>query len=383
MTNSNETNWWVFFPILGIEITDEQHDLDQPIFGDATLVSKSHIAQIVPLLKLNEQGTSSHDNEKFIMDLLIEHATLRKKFRSYIAVKRKGLASLHGEKRVGDGNSIVIVEKAAHRAAQIVALLALSLISNSSEWETCGLVSQAEDEIDSIAMIALEARRFAFQTSAKQSFTRIAEPLRITREKLRNYIADSAFADVAAILKPQKSLFGKSLSRAVIESSIRLTEALHSHSSAGKLLGAVTSMEILISHQGDSYEATMRRIRELVGEPGWEQFEGERVINERHRYVHQGLEPSHGLMPAKATALGLACLIQFAKLVKIFPHKTAILKYLDFLNMAKLMMETWSETERSSFNIFIKHEPFEPKFPYFENKHSKVRRAGKRSASRL
>jgi hypothetical protein len=342
------------------------------MFGDAALVSKSHIAQIVPLLRLNERKTSPHDDEKFITDLLVRHVTFRKQFHSYIAVKRKGPSRLHKEKGSGERPNIVIAEMAAHRAAQIVALLALSLISESREWETCGLVSQVGDQIDSIVMIGLEARGFAFQTSGKQSFTRVANPLRTTRDELRKCIDNSPASVVAAILELQKPPVGKSLSRAVIESSIRLTEALHSHSPAGKLLGAVTSMEILIAHQGDRYEATTKRIRELIGAQGWERLEGDRVMNERHRYVHRGIEPTHGFLPVKATALGLACLIQFAKLAAIFPNKNAALTYLDFLHMGKLMSGHWSEGERIYFQNFVKHEPFQLTFPYFEAKNEKV-----------
>ena len=189
---------------------------------------------------------------------------------------------------------------------------------------------------------------------------------------MRKCIDNSPANVIAAILKPQKPPFGKSLTRAVIQSSIRLTEALHSISPAAKILGAVTSMEILLTHQGDSYEATTRRIRELVGAPGWEQFEGERVMNERHRYVHQGVEPTHGFLPAKATALGLACLIQFAKLTAFFPHKSAVLTYLDFLHMASRISGNWSEAERINFRNFVKHEPFELTFPYFETKNAKT-----------
>ena len=73
---------------------------------------------------------------------------------------------------------------AAHRAAQIVALLALSLISESREWETCGLVSKTGDQIDSIAMISLEIKGFAFQVGGRQSFTKLADPLRITKDRV-------------------------------------------------------------------------------------------------------------------------------------------------------------------------------------------------------
>lgn len=48
--------WWIFHPLKGLDITDEFHDLDCPMFQDATIISRKHIRHIVAnTMKLNEK----------------------------------------------------------------------------------------------------------------------------------------------------------------------------------------------------------------------------------------------------------------------------------------------------------------------------------------
>jgi hypothetical protein len=42
-------NWLFFFPMYGIDITDVEHDLDSPMFGDWTIVSSEHLPDIKKL----------------------------------------------------------------------------------------------------------------------------------------------------------------------------------------------------------------------------------------------------------------------------------------------------------------------------------------------
>ncbi len=57
------SSWWVFFPFKGLDISDEQPDLEAPLFGDATIISKKHMVQLVPRLKMNERMAPGRDHE--------------------------------------------------------------------------------------------------------------------------------------------------------------------------------------------------------------------------------------------------------------------------------------------------------------------------------
>lgn len=365
MTEPVATTWWVFFPLVGLEITDGDSGLDSPMFGDATVLSKAHIRQIVSRLNLNERVSPGHDHDRDIV-VCMENMTLRDNFHSFIAVKRQGSAKV----RVPDDAPMrfrnEIIERAKPRASRIASLLAIALIAEDKKWRTCGLASQVGHQRESVAMLAFETKEWSMQGSGSGSCTRLGDPLRLLRSELSTRIEHGPANRIAAILGPQCSPVARSLTRAVGEAAIRLADALHASSEAAQLLGAVTAIEILITHQGDSYETTKKRIRQLVGESACEQFEAERVLEERHRYVHRGIEPSHVFLPRKATALALACLIQFAELTTHFDSKNAIVTYLDFLHTGSKMVSHSREADQADFNRLVKHGPFAATFPYFK-----------------
>ena len=49
-TAEEPSNWWTFYPLCGIEITNAHHDLRKPLFDDVTLIAKQHIRKIVETL---------------------------------------------------------------------------------------------------------------------------------------------------------------------------------------------------------------------------------------------------------------------------------------------------------------------------------------------
>ena len=83
--NDQPRQWWIFYPIKGLDIVDEKHDLLEPMFGDCTLVSRKHVRKIVPLLRLNERMAPGHDHEHDIT-YMIENATRRGEFQSFVVL---------------------------------------------------------------------------------------------------------------------------------------------------------------------------------------------------------------------------------------------------------------------------------------------------------
>src|SRR5690349_19819644 len=113
--------WWIFYPLKGLEIIDVRHDLLQPIFGDIALISKKHIRQIVPLLRLNQRLSPGHDHERDIVYML-ENITFKEEFDSYIAVRRTGSTSK-------DEFEPQVIKDARGRLYQVAALLSLVFMS--------------------------------------------------------------------------------------------------------------------------------------------------------------------------------------------------------------------------------------------------------------
>lgn len=350
------TTWWVFYPVKGLDIATEKPELDKPMFEDATLISKRHLGELVRLLRLKERMTPGHDHEQDIYSLL-QHATLEEKYHSMIAVKRRG--------PVNNDTSAGLQRLGEKRASTISALLSLALIAESSDWRTCALVEQIHRRNQSLAMLAIDIGSFSLQLGGHQSHTILGNPMTVSTAELRRKLDAPALAPLTDVLQPQRPSLAKSLVDSTVESSIRLSDALHSPSAAGQLLGAVTSIEILISDQGDSFETTKRRIVSLIGENAFNFYDGDRILNERHLYVHRGIEPSHGTLPTKGTGLALACILQYAQLVPKFSDRHALITYLDFLHLGNRMSDNWNVTEKENFKRLTKHEPIQSYFHFF------------------
>lgn len=358
------TTWWIFYPVKGLDIADERPDLDAPMFGDATLISKKHIRQVVPLLKLNEGGVSGHDHEKDVTYIL-EHATFKEEFHSMIAVKRKGPIEPIQAQSTLDSPFRKLSILAEKRASKIAALLSLSVLSESKDWNTCALVEQIHRRYQTLAMLALDTGGFSYQTGGHQSHTIHGKPIVLLRTELRSKLEAQPIAPLSAVLMPQKPPIADSLASAIIESSIRLSDAIHSPSAAGQLLGTVTSIEILITNQGDSFETTKRRIMTIVGQNAFDFYEAEQILNERHLYVHRGAEPSHGKLPTKATGLALSCILQYSMLAPRFSDRNALITYLDFVHLGRRMEENWSVEEKENFGQLVKHKAIQNYFRFF------------------
>ena len=42
-TTEEYRSWWVLFPVRGLTLDNRTHDLERPLFGDATFLSARHL----------------------------------------------------------------------------------------------------------------------------------------------------------------------------------------------------------------------------------------------------------------------------------------------------------------------------------------------------
>ena len=360
----NETTWWVLYPLKGLDIADAQHDLQTPMFGDATVLSRKYIRDIIPLLRLNERASPGHDHEASAT-YLFEHAVFGDNFNSLLAVKRKAPVDFSTNKLLKSAEPALRSRK---RALAIASLLQLSILAESKNWETCALVEQIRSGDQALGMLALDEGSYACGAGPLGQSCTIKDrnkPLVVSRQELQQKYLHGQIAPLSAVLLPQTCPIGGSSARALEEASIRLCDAIHSQTPADHILGAATSIEILITNQGDSFETTHRRIAALVGQNAKDFFQAKEVLHERHLYVHRGMEPTRGLIPTKATALALCCILQYAKLAPGFRAKTTLLAYLDLVHLGQKISHTWTPEERDHFNGLLRHKNVEQHFEHF------------------
>lgn len=356
----SRTTWWVLFPFKGLDINDPRHDLNRPIWGDATVLSKRHIGQIVPLLKINERTTIGHDHERDVIYLL-EHATFDQDFQSFIAVCRSS-----PEDRVEINQ---IIEKAHQRAERVAALLAVAFLAHSKWRQTCGLVEQFHRRVQNTAMVDIKKGNFAFVSLNADPVSKLNEDETIptSRKDLRAMFAQRDFRGLYTAIALQKPTLSSSLSNAIAQASIRLSNAVYSPTLSGQVLGAVTSIEILLSNQGDSYDTIAHRVTSLLGSKGSLRYDVDAILRARHLYVHKGEEVSEFEIPVRAIGLALACLLSFANLAHRFESKDTLLPFLDVAYKIDTVSAVWSSQQSKALAQVLKHRDNPIEFPFMTN----------------
>jgi hypothetical protein len=137
---------------------------------------------------------------------------------------------------------------------------------------------------------------------------------------------------LARFLETNDTLYGLPIGRTIRLSSCRIFDALHARSSGESLVGAITAIELLLlSDQGkDSYDVLQKRLGALVGEHWARFYHSARVVDGRHRYIHQAEKPPADLAIA-AIGLAACALHAVAELASLGTSKSDLLRRLDYV----------------------------------------------------
>jgi hypothetical protein len=360
MTEKANT-WWILYPFRGLDIADEQHDVINPAFGDFTIIAKKHIRQIIPLLNFTDDPVHGKQNEQDVI-YMVENATLREDFHSFIAVRRKGI--INKEELVPE-----IEKNTRVRAYQIASLFTILFLAESSSGGTCGLVEQIHKQIQSTVMLDISNKGFRFQIGSLYPLIIRPLPKAITLsiDELNLILHKPQYIHLTSILLPQRQKLPMSVSRAIMQAAIRLSDAIHSITPSAQLLGAVTSIEILLANQTEKYETLSNRLSALLGTESLIQHDVETVLQARHLYVHQGQEVEEYKTPVKAVGLALNSLLRYAEVAPFFRDKEKLINYLDFVHSGEKLSMQWDETEQDSFRNLQKHERQAVTMPFNES----------------
>jgi len=335
--------WWVLYPLEGMSISDREHDLDRPMFGDATIISGRHISHIVSGMKMRKAA------KRFVTKLL-QKPTFEQKFPSHLAIRRSGVVQ-------PPASNSKVVRDSIERAYELGALLGLVLLAKYRSSIKFGFVQQSYSSNQPAVLVDHKSGRYYYGSSPDRLTTlpRSSKPITISRRELNQVLGGERFVGLAQSLLPQKSRLARAVRNPIAQASIRLWDAVQSVTASAQLLGAVTSMEILLSNQEGNYETTKRRLGALIGETTFGRFDADKVFDLRHWYVHQGKPVENQRTALKAIGLALSCLLRYAEAALIFPSKSAVLQYLDFVHKADYLVRGWKAPEREAFQTLMKH----------------------------
>ncbi len=366
------TNWWVLFPLKGLELTDLEHDLADPLWSDSTIISKVQAATIIRSMQHNKVATSAQAHERDAIYML-ENVTFQEEFHSFIAIKRSGPRLNEVSEELHCDMFEQIAGDPEGRATEIGALIELAVLVTRKDWRTCALVDQIHRRTKSTIKLSLDDSAYGVELAgggrSARSILNAADNEKLSRDDLKTRLSSNPIAALASVLANQNYSLSSSLYKAIRESAIRLSDALHVIKGAEQLLGSVTAIEILLTDQPERFDVIKNRIETLINPQAYSDFETEKVLKARHSYVHQGLSPDIQALALKSTGLSLCCLLTYAEAAPRFTSKSSFLAYLDFIRLGQKATSSWSDSDRTAFSTFVRHSPNRCQFPFFKTNH--------------
>lgn len=346
---------WFFFPIRGLRL-EACDGLDDPLFGDATLVSAAWVADL-------PQGVGSdvvyHRAALGDCDLQrADQSGVTRRFQipttdSFVAVRRTVVA----EESIADARA-----KAVARAEEVVALLALSYSWGCRTRTTFTLATHVVQPGD-MATVNLGFDRGALAAAElrHRNATWPAPPKTYSLAELRAW-----WVSGRELARDDGRTWNLSQDRALVRmlasqghtegplaaAAITLVHALHAPNPEHRLLGSVSMMEVLLGtpqlSSGKGFQTMLRRARILVSFEENSFKEYERTVQARHRYIHQ-LNVDDRSRWTHAFDVAVTALHIYADLVSAVGGCARALRYIDFMIYAREVEGDWTDAQQETF----------------------------------
>lgn len=340
---SNE-NYWFFFPVMGVEIDESKNSISNPMFGDATLVSRE---QAVEAAKNSGWPGSSCENLK-------RDAAKSIHFKTFIAVRRKK-----------DGDSSFF-KKARERAHAIASSLHLYHLETCTVLPSIGLIEQRQigAGIFEVAILVDEK-----DTGRALSMSAVYDPSSntVTPKKVGSDLPDllnQPHLDWLLKQNPKPLAIAKVFQRASnhLVGSINLYGEKYP---AQLTLAAFLVLEMLLGGLG-SYDDIKRRLSCLLGEGNYEDvYKVGDVFQARNNFVHQGAIPPQALSRV-AVGLALATIKFFTSVCLEFKNKNDALHYLDAIGIGDKIKTAHKLKQCIEASVF--HSPTGESYPFMKEK---------------
>lgn len=310
-------DWWVFFPLFGLDVRSTIAALNRPLFGDATIVSYRSLRTLIrtaPSVMID--GKSSN---KLVLEFLELERALEGEYHAAIGVRRR----MRLERSVPGSAPPETVD----RARRLAAALTLALAPHDQNGALVGLVERVPARAGGSRVLFTDHLGVFPLDSRKSRSSQQLPLLTMSRGDVRRALRAADVAPFARVLTSVRPSLPGSLNTAVVEAALRLADGILADEPAVQLLAAVTCMEILLCERSD-YDALRRRALVLVCEHASE-VPLKEVLDARHHYVHGGRTDGAERVQPAAFALALRALARYAALAPSFKCRSDLLRFLD------------------------------------------------------
>lgn len=336
------SSWWVFFPLHGLTVDATYDTLGSPLFEGATIISLHYLNTL-----LGQTNGEDHPNSRSGMLLGPNTLDLR---TAVIAIRQTGVINSHP--KIVDVFLERIAIQARRRAQHIAALLTVVLLADSRYGETCGMLEQMLVRTEHLAMLEADQTYQMVSVGSKTAACITSgeyETPHLSRSQLEQLLALPHMIGLAQAVTRTRSSYGISLHNSIRQACVRLADAALAVSYSAQLLGAVTSIEILLSGEGEGFKLLQQRLTQLVGKEAAQHHQLKEIFAARHLYVHQGKEIEQRSHALRALLLALQALLIYTQLATQVKTKHGVLHYLDLSNVAQKLAGEWS-TERQTMS---------------------------------
>jgi hypothetical protein len=277
-------------------------------------------------------------------------------YPSALVIRRKGVLPENGVLS-NEG----IVRDARDKAYKLSALLSIVLLAESAyPPKTCTLAEQVPIASSSLAASVLSPDKGIAIIRGRHSWGLLnqdtSEPIELSREKLQAILFHSRFVALSEVLARQGTTLDNSHVTTILRAALSLADAINAATVSTQLLGAVTALEILLADTYDKYASIERRLKSLLGLADSKKYDAKSIFDARHDYVHAGDRLEMSSVPMRAIGLAISALARYAEAAKEFPHKQAVMDYLDFIDKADRVSYVWRKEEQDAFNKLLRHK---------------------------
>jgi len=356
--------WWAF-GLVGLSVTTEPDWLETPVFGDATLVSREVVKESI----LGDPGISDETKKRSLWLLGLDRAAVlepdlaRHEYRyvvpsSFVLVRRRG-----------EQTDRAIYSKAYQRASEVCALVSVIAMTLEDSARTLAFAGQPPDPMLGPRACFAAGENLQLMGMGLHPYRYFPAPVplggdfHLSRSALLSPFNMGFHKELWKIVVERDVAVALGLRKVVVGALLRLFEAIHAPSFESRLMGAITSIEILLSDR--NWETLKKRVVALLGTGSLSTYGVDELFRLRHAVVHERGDVSH-LQALLAVGMAMSSLFTVALLSYSVIHVQGLHRYLDFVAAAQAADEVFSERERLLLDKVLFHRPAIHKWPWLD-----------------
>jgi len=306
---------WYFFFFQGLEITNNSHDLENPLFYDTTILSDDNILGIIEC-----------DSREHHIDFLS-------------LTTHSSIIAVRNDTSVNNSNNDKIQLLCFNRAKEIGALLSIYSINQQFTLQS-GLIYQPFGFINDIFKPRLQYTftidfsdpRPSYHIKRINDDDMICDMIKkcnVSREDIRRNLSNEVYKNIASILGFKTANIDLTFRKAIKLAAINYYHSVHNPNIDQQLLGMLTTLEVLLRIPNDDYDKFKKRLNLLVGDDIFNGLDVVKILTARHNYVHRTKQITDNMLVMKSIILATYSIIKFADYTQIYNTKDHIINEMD------------------------------------------------------